>query len=205
MQSQGETSYKDTPLGIIPRSKIVGMEAIGTKIGLNYLFKLSPSNLKISSTLILELHQLSFSDILGDQAGHFRQVQVTYSGKEAPLYPLVPELVYTLCEDTEYAFSKLPPTEDKVYLDRLIELLARFQHRFVYIHPFIDYNGRTARMFTNYMLMRANMPVSEINVDKPQSRSKYILALQKADNGDYMYLEKIIGSSITESLEKILQ
>jgi len=76
--------------------------------------------------------------------------------------------------------------------------------RFIFIHPFIDYSGRSARMFTSYILMRLNLPIIEINTEKSKDRKDYIRALQKADEGDYQDLENIISKTLNESMLNII-
>lgn len=49
--------------------------------------------------------------------------------------------------------------------------------RLVDIHPFIDGNRRTARLFMNLILIRASYPPIAI---RPEDRLEYIRALQEA-------------------------
>ena len=56
--------------------------------------------------------------------------------------------------------------------------LAESHWSFVRIHPFDDGNGRTARLITNYVLLRQNLPPMVIKSDH---RDRYIGALQHAD------------------------
>lgn len=204
MQNSDETSFKSTKQGILPRSQIVLMETRATKIGFQKLETIAKSNTSITIELILFIHKLCFSEILEQDAGVFRAFQVTYSGKEAPIYTKVRELMKVLIDDTEYAVSKLPSPKSDDYFSRFIEILAHFQHRFVYIHPFVDYNGRMSRMFTNYLLMRSNFPIIEINVNRKDARIKYIQSLQKADEGDYSALEHMLTNAITERFAKLV-
>lgn len=159
MTKIGETSYKQTKHGILPRSQVLKLEVIGTKKGLILLNKLAKENKPITPDLIKEIHKKSFYEILLDDAGKFRTVQVSYSGKEAPYFPKIPEMIKILCDDTEFALSHLPKATEETFIERVVELISRFQHRFVFIHPFIDYNGRLSRMFTNYLLIRLNLPI----------------------------------------------
>src|SRR5205807_6249463 len=43
----------------------------------------------------------------------------------------------------------------------VVELAALLQHKFVYIHPFFDGNGRTARLIMNVLLLQKGYPRSE--------------------------------------------
>lgn len=199
----GATSYRQTKYGVLPRSKILRLEVLGTKKGLIFLNQAKINN-KLTSDFIKQIHKISFSEILMEDAGKFRVVQVTYSGKEAPHFSKIPEMIKILCDDIEFALSKLPKSIDDSFIERVVELLAHFQHRFVFIHPFVDYNGRTARMLTSYILMRLNLPIIEIRMEKNQERKAYIGALQKADVGDYQDLEEILSIALNESLKKTI-
>src|SRR3989344_7713422 len=204
MVKGGDTSYKQTKYGILPRLKVLKLEVLGTKKGLILLKGFSKDNKRITADLIQMVHKGCFSDILGDDAGKFRTIQVTYSGKEAPRFTKIAEMVKVLCDDAEFAIAKLPKSTDETFIERVIELLANFQHRFVYIHPFVDYNGRTARMFTSYILMRLNLPIIEIKAYQGQERKDYINALQKADIGEYQDLENIISQAVNESIANVI-
>ena len=126
-----------------------------------------------------------------------------YSGKEAPHFSKVHEMVKNLVDDIELALKQLPSKTSDSYITSIVELLALFQHRFVVIHPFLDYNGRMSRMFTNYLLMREELPIIEIPVTTKLLRKGYIQALQQADAEDYQALQNIIAGALNTSLEKI--
>ena len=55
-------------------------------------------------------------------------------------------------------------------------LAARWHGYFIYLHPFRDGNGRTARLMTNFLLLRAGHPMLIIEL---QQREKYIAALRQ--------------------------
>ncbi|MCY4647069.1 MAG: Fic family protein [Gammaproteobacteria bacterium] len=63
---------------------------------------------------------------------------------------------------------------------RLPLFLAESHWSFLRIHPFDDGNGRTARLLTNYVLLRSGLPPMVI---KSADRDRYIGALQNADVG----------------------
>lgn len=83
-----------------------------------------------------------------------------------------------------------------------VELAAKFHHKFTYIHPFIDGNGRTARLLTNLILMRNGYPISVI---KMENREEYMKSLEKASTeNDYDDFIKIIEDAVYSSLETYL-
>lgn len=201
--NSSETSWKETKFGILPRSRIIQLEIQGTQKGLLLLQQIAKNKEPLSIELIKKIHKECFGDILQNYAGVFRTIQVEYSGKEAPHFSKVHEMMQNLVSDTEYALKQLPVKTSDAYIMDIAELLALFQHRFVVIHPFVDYNGRMSRMFTNYILMREELPTIEIPVTTNVLRKKYIQALQKADGGNYQALQDIIGKALNESLVAI--
>ena len=106
-----------------------------------------------------------------------------------------------MCSDLEERLKYLPIKEDEHFILEIVKLLAWFQHRFVFIHPFQDYNGRTARMLTIVILLQLDLPPFELKVDREEDRKQYLTAMQKADNGDYSLLEQLIGEALTETLQ----
>lgn len=202
---KGATSYKETAFGIIPRSKLIQLELEGTKRGLEYISELIQrrKSSKITPYLICKLHEISFAWIFPKWAGKYRKIQVTFSGKEAPPYYQLHELVANFCNDLEERLKYLPRPGEENFIVKVIELLAWFQHRFVFIHPFQDYNGRTARMLTTLILLRLNLPPIELKAETGKDRARYLRAMQKADKDDLTYLARLINNALFESLEKI--
>lgn len=60
-------------------------------------------------------------------------------------------------------------------------MAAIAHYKFVYIHPFIDGNGRTGRLLMNLLLMQAGFPPVIIRVE---DRPAYYEALKGANEGD---------------------
>ena len=202
---KGATSFKDTKLGILSRQKVVRLEIEGVKKGLEFIHheKLLDKTIKITPVFICKLHKISFAWIFPDWAGKFRKIQVTFSSKEAPEYYKIPELMINLCMDLEERLKHTPKPSDKNYIDEIVKLLAWFQHKFVYIHPFNDYNGRTARMLTITILLNLDLPPIEIEATTIKNRKIYISAMQDADNGKYSKLESLLASALIDSLRRI--
>ena len=73
---------------------------------------------------------------------------------------------------------------------------------FVKVHPFIDGNGRTARLLMNFELMKSSyLPV----IIKAENRLQYYEALDKAHTkDDYTdFIQMTIAAEI-EAIEKVL-
>lgn len=199
----GATSYKETVFGIIPRSKLLKLEIEGTRKGLEYISNVlqTNKNTPITPELICKLHNVSFGWIFPQWAGKFRKIQVTFSDKEAPIYFQVPELVTNLCKDLAERLSNFPSKDKEEFIIEVVVLLAWFQHRLVFIHPFQDYNGRIARMVTILILLQLDLPPIELKADKGEDRKLYLASMQKADRGDYSLLEQLISQALSEMLQ----
>lgn len=193
---KGATSYKQTAFGIVPRAKLLILEIEGTQKGIEFVAQNYQS--EIAPETILTIHKIAFGWIFPDWGGKFRTIRVEYSGKEAPLPHLLPQLITNLCADLTERLKHL----DHENMKSVVELIAWFQHRFVQIHPFQDYNGRLARMMTILILLKMGLPPIEIKADTGGDRQKYLEAMYEADEGDYSKLELLIESALNESLVK---
>jgi len=79
-----------------------------------------------------------------------------------------------------------------------VEIAARVHHRLVWIHPFVNGNGRFARLATDLLCEQRHWPVptwgSTSLVKQSQTRRDYIHALQMADSSDYAPLQRFMYS-----------
>lgn len=90
--------------------------------------------------------------------------------------------------------------ENKTY-DTWEEFAAKFYHRLVWIHPFVNGNGRHARLLTDILLVEQGQKrpswgarISGDLSQKSEKRSKHIEALQHADNHLFDKLIHFINS-----------
>lgn len=191
-------------MGILSKSKLLILELEGTKRGLEFIGKLfsDKKRVEITSELILEIHRQSFEWIFPEWAGKYRTIRVEFSGKESVLPHKIYELIVNLCKDTEERLKNLD-SRSRDYLEKVVGLVAWFQHRFVWIHPFQDYNGRTARMLTIVILLKLGLPPIEIQAETGLDRKRYLKAMYAADEGNYEKLEELMTKALNESLTKI--
>ncbi len=201
---KGATSYKETAFGILPRSRVVELEWEGIKKAQLYILKLIDEKVKITPDLICNIHREGFGFIFPDWAGRYRTIDVTVGEYEPPHYSKIAELLQNLCNDLKERLKHTPsPQNEERFLAEVITLLAWLQHRFVWIHPFKDYNGRVARLLTNLLALNLGLPILTIKAETRSDRECYIKAMQAADQHDYSKIEKLIANALKESLEKI--
>jgi Fic family protein len=83
-----------------------------------------------------------------------------------------------------------------------IILAAQAHHRLVAIHPFVDGNGRTARLVMNLLLMRRGYPPTII---LRVNRRQYYSVLAQADSGKTDALVNYVGRAVENSLNLYLE
>lgn len=106
----------------------------------------------------------------------------------------------------------VPPAPEKVsrYMAQFVDQVAGLDvgpitraiithWGFVHIHPFMDGNGRLARLLMNYMLASAGLPWTTIRADE---RSDYFRALERAHvEDDFAALAEFLREDIRQSLQ----
>ena len=170
------------------------LEAKNHPVAINFIENLVSEKEEISEDNILSLHKLIMSNIV-DNAGCYRTTGVTIGGA---------------------VFSPPPSSEIKARIDELLEWLRRnpeeytpielaavFHHRFVWIHPFIEGNGRTARLLMNATLMKNGYPF--IAIVSKNDRPKYLKTLMEADLGNSAPFVNFIARCVEKSLDVYLE
>jgi len=164
-------------------------EAKNHERAVNYLYKLIETNEEFSFKEVLSLHALVMNSIEEEFAGRIRNGGVRISG--ANFVPPNALKVSGLVDELMLFVKKNP-----LNLNTL-ELATVFHHRFVWIHPFFDGNGRTVRLVMNLLLMKAGFPPAIIlTID----RKKYYTALNSANKGNYSKLMLLMAQALERTL-----
>lgn len=134
----------------------------------------------LSMEFLCKLHEKLFGDVWR-WGGKFRTIEVNISKYRA--YDVGPQLK-NFFEDI-----KLWIDGGKMSWD---EIAAEMHYRLVSIHPFPNGNGRTTRIYTEYVQKRYGQKVtswmSSMSSNPKERRDLYIMALRKADKGDFSLL-----------------
>lgn len=144
---------------------------------------------EISEILIKKLHRLFYQKINADRAGEYRTEQIFITGTEyvPPAPGEVPGLMKKFINNMNREKNQLHP----------IEWAALLHKGLVDIHPFVDGNGRTARLLMNLALIQAGYGLAVI---PPVLRGDYIATLkisQTANNPEPFIC--LIASCVVET------
>ena len=161
-------------------------------------------DLRLSRQDLLGVHKLIVDGVRGGQrfAGKFRREQVTVGDRvgdaivvhhEPPPWPEVEDHIDALLTWIDAVKHHPSPTRirrgepDPWQHPVLVAGIA--QHRLAWIHPFVDGNGRTARMFTTMVLYQRGYDFKflfELSQHYNANRDAYYEALRTVDrSGDY--------------------
>lgn len=175
------------------KTLIEHLEATNHVAALDWVKAISRSKDKISEKDILKIHELILKGIDDHNAGRYRSVPVRISGTRVVLPN--PIIVPFLMEEFSHwlGSSNLDP----------IDLALEAHYKLVTILPFVDGNGRTARLLMNLILIKNNFPPALI---RKRDRLQYINSLEKAQLGgsleDY---KQVIYEAIDRSFDIYLK
>lgn len=163
-------------------------EAVNHQEAIEFVENLVSDNYLLKERDILNIHELVLQKIEKDFAGPFRTSGVRISGAN-----FVPPNALKI----DGYINELVDWVNTSDLDIIIKSTI-FHHRFVWIHPFFDGNGRTVRLLFNLLLMKEGFPPAII---LKNDRKKYYDALNFANNGNYSKLALLILQALERSLD----
>lgn len=142
-------------------------EAVGHAKAYDFLYEISHDS-PLTEETIKTIHRLFYQQIDPERAGLYRNVPIFISGSQYAVAPVaeISKRMQQLVQWYNNHEGKMHP----------VELAAELHKRFVYIHPFIDGNGRVSRLLMNLSLMRNDYNIAIIPA---VCRSEYIAALEQ--------------------------
>jgi len=124
---------------------------------------------RVTEDDVLRMHDLFYRKIDPEHAGLYRKSMVFISGSHYPLPD--PRRVPDLMKKLIASIAKNRKSEHAVIA------AAKAHLDFVFIHPFVDGNGRVARLLMNLILLQEGYGIALI---PPVLRTEYIASLEKA-------------------------
>ena len=169
------------------------LEVINHREAILFLEELVKNDSAITEWNIKNLHALILKEIDNANAGKYRLENVLISGASQ-----VPVDYVKVSEEME----KLIYRYKNWYKYHPLVRAALLHGEFVFIHPFVDGNGRTARLLMNFEAMKNGyLPI----IIKADLKAKYYDSLDKAMvEHDYTDFIKLIVEEENEILDKYL-
>lgn len=173
------------------------LEAINHQEAITFIRELVVTKEDINKRVVLDLHRLVLKEVDSANAGVYRSVPVRITGSdtELPQPYLVDQLMHDYFEFYMIQSSRMHP----------VLLAAEMHERLVSIHPFVDGNGRTARLVMNLILLKNGFTRANIKGGS-ESRMAYYQALQsvqKDANPNPFY--HLVADEAIRSLEAHLE
>lgn len=173
-------------------------EAKNLKEALDFLEELAASgDTPITESDVRQIHYLVLKGIDDENAGKYRSVAVEIGGSE--FKPPSPEAISSEMHEFGKWFSSVSCTNKNYGMLDAILYAAAAHTWLVYIHPFIDGNGRVARLIMNLLLMRYGYPIAIIT---KEDRLRYYDALEISQRADLSPFIALVAECIDESLEE---
>lgn len=171
------------------KTMIEHLEVINHRDAISFIEDLISNKEPLSGWNIRNIHSLILKEIDKENAGRYRSENVMISGAKhiPPRHFEISDLMQELVEEYDNNWKVYHPV-----------IRATLLHgEFVKIHPFIDGNGRTARLLLNFELMRNGYPPVIIKSD---DRAKYYEVLDIAHmTMDYTAFVRLITKLVLEA------
>ncbi|MBI4096223.1 MAG: Fic family protein [Candidatus Levybacteria bacterium] len=161
----------------------------------------------ITVTEILSIHAQLMSGIDDKNKGQIRNEEIIVGNRDA---------------QGEFLIRHNPPFHDRATIEKALRELTSwlgvskelpilkagiFHHQFVYIHPFVDGNGRTCRLTTALIFLKHNYLINKYFVLDDYydiDRNSYSDNLHSADNGNQTQWLEYFAEGVKFSLQSAL-
>lgn len=172
------------------------LDIINHQKAIEFLSDLVREKSVLSERDILDFHYLLLKGTENsDSAGAYRRVPVTIIGathKTTPPFLIQKDMEDLLIWHNEALAKEMNP----------VTRAALLHTKFVRIHPFIDGNGRTARLLLNTELLKAGYPMAII---KKEDRAEYYDALESVGwLEDFSKIVAFIQENVKETAKFML-
>lgn len=167
-------------------------EALGHAQAYDFMFTLLGSR-RITEADALTMHRMFYTGIDAKEAGHYRDrpVFITASKHKVCDVKLIGQKMAKL-------FQWVAEERDKYHP---VKFAAQLHKRFVFIHPFIDGNGRISRLLMNTALIQDGYMLAVI---PPVLRQEYNSLLERAHKDDRPFTD-FIAEQVYETQKEIMR
>jgi cell filamentation protein len=144
------------------------------------------SRTKFNIKYIKRIHKMSLGHLYSF-AGKYRSVNMSKGGF---LFPAAKFISQNMDNFEKEILLKLPTKYESN--QALIKDIAKVHGEFLFIHPFREGNGRTARVLANLMVRKQG--IKGLNFEKITEKifTEYVIAVQSVADRNYEPMEKLI-------------
>lgn len=169
------------------------LETLGHSDAFYELLNLAKTD-TITENNIKYIHKLFYNRISESEAGQYRTKNIIVTGSDID-FPKPDEL-----SDKMNGFVKHISDMKTNY--HPVEFAAMLHAKFVNIHPFIDGNGRVARLLMNLALLQTGY---NITIIPPAVRADYIRAIQETNHDNFTPFINFVSEMVLESQKEYLR
>jgi Fic family protein len=167
-------------------------EAVNHANAFDKIIECLEKNTSVDEKFILKLHQILLSGIDDMNAGFYRDCMVRISGSRV-IMPNPLKVPVLMSDFVQWLNAQ------NLY-DTQSAIIAHL--KFVSIHPFVDGNGRSARLLMNFLLMHAGYSPIIIS---PRDRKRYLKEIEKAQlTQNYTSYVKYMTNLLNRSMDRII-
>ena len=196
--------------GLTPKSKPLNdtLMTIDHHKALMFIVDLASKKDNISSDSVKQINSLvmkSTGNVINtalgsvdSSMGDFRKMKVFVRDISFPNFEKVPQLVSDFCKEFNSRLKLQNTVEDK------LKFSFWAHYNLVSIHPFVDGNGRTARLLMNFVQEYYKLPLSIVY---KEDKAEYFAALQETDDENninifYKFMFHQYEKFINENIKK---
>lgn len=184
----------ETGLTVGGKSLREHVEVTNHREAIRYVEALVDGKEPVSAFQVRQIHSLVLAGIDDDSAGRYRILPVRITGS-AHVPPEAWQVVQGMDDWQTWLTGEAASLHP-------VERAAEAHHRLVAIHPFLDGNGRTARLVMNLLLLREGYPPAII---LRVNRRQYYRVLAGSDGGKLAPLVNFVGRAVERSLTLYLE
>jgi len=168
-------------------------EVINHRDAIEYVQALARGDEPFTPFHVRQIHQLVLARIDDENAGKYRRTNVRIGGAMH-----IPPEAFLIAAEMDAWGEWLNTTAAALHP---IDRAALAHHKLAAIHPFVDGNGRTARLVMNLLLLRDGYPPTVI---LRANRVQYYRVLARADKDKDAPLINFVGRAVERSLNLYL-
>lgn len=191
--NESEQDVLPNKMGITDKKEIGREEAKGFARAEVILLEELTEGTVFDIDYIKDIHGLALGHLY-DFAGSYRTVNIS---KDEFVFPAAQFLTQTMGEFEREMLAELPHE----YQERseLVRDIGRIHSELLYIHPFREGNGRTARILANMMAYKAGYEGIDFQPidDSEETRMEYISGVQEAVNKNYEPMIELIDGLLS--------